>query len=739
MHRLKHVLLIISIFSFGVIFGIFLIQKTYAQASCGGGTCYNPSTCYGPISNCGGGWAFCEAGGTCCQLVSCGGGGGVYPYPYPAPGGGGGGYSAPYSTPYASPYAYPYPYPAPRYDITGTVWVDTNRNGARDGGEGPCYLCSLTLSGAGSAGTTSNPSGGYGFFNYLAGGYNVTLTIPPGWAATTPAVRGTTLGPDRVINFGIVRIYTIGGAVFNDINKNHLMDAGDEPYTGGISITSNGGTMFVNNGSGQYIVSNLFAGTYNIAYTSPIPAGYLLVNPRNGPPPSYNVTVGPGCNGGGAPQAVCVDGNMGGINFAISNSIPWLQSYGLDMRFDSGLTDIIPEDPVYPPYASAIDEYTGGSGGSGSSQFMGQATFTTTNNVGATVGGLTVGRAYRVVVSGTWGFTAALHYDAQWSDNGGTPNCYCRFASGPYFNGTFMRSIDYQTSHNPAHVYTFQWNANSTQLRLNIEDSNFSDNWGSMTFAVYYDPPAPPTSQSTTPGVVFTGDTSSNFGNGQASAPNWVVGGSLYREVYSQTANPSTTSYQYLTSKASHANVAVTNMTSLSGCLSLANCTLPANLPNGVYQANGNLNLNGYTFPANRDYVFLINGDLTIRGNLVVPNGSVAMFSANRDIIVNRAVGSATNSFPLPAGQVQGLFSANRNFIVDAINDCVVGADRMLNIEGAIVTNAGATGGLFDNNRDLCGDNPNVPSFTVKPRLDMLLNAPTFIMKQKTIFREDAP
>lgn len=170
----------------------------------------------------------------------------------------------------------------------------------------------------------------------------------------------------------------------------------------------------------------------------------------------------------------------------------------------------------------------------------------------------------------------------------------------------------------------------------------------------------------------------------------------------------------------------------------LSNCTLPTNLPEGIYRANGDVSLNAYTFNANRKYVFLIDGSLTINGGIQVRNGSV-VFSAHNNITIDRNVGASTNVCPIPNGQVQGLFSADNNITIDGENDCTVAPDKMLNVEGALVVNADGNGGSFTNNRDLCGDNPNVPSFTVSDRLDLLLNAPPLILKQTVTFHEDAP
>lgn len=247
-----------------------------------------------------------------------------------------------------------------------------------------------------------------------------------------------------------------------------------------------------------------------------------------------------------------------------------------------------------------------------------------------------------------------------------------------------------------------------------------------------------PGAQSTTPGIIFTGDASAAFGQGQASENQWIVGGLTYPEVYQQTSAIQT-SYDYLLTKMRKNNITITNITTLTGCTSLTNCSLPASIQSGVYQANGNLNLNGFAFPVGRNYIFLVNGNLTVNGNIYVPNGSTAFFTSSNDIIVDEEVGTAVNLFPLPSGQLQGIFSADRDFLVEGINDCLIRKDKMLNVEGAIVTNAAGSGGTFRTLRDLCGDNPRYPALTIRVRLDMLLNIPEVLMDQRTTFREDAP
>lgn len=397
---------------------------------------------------------------------------------------------------------------------------------------------------------------------------------------------------------------TITGNVFNDANKNRLKDGGESNYSGNVTITSTnpGGQVrgTIANGAGVYTVSGLTPGSYIISYTS-LPVNYTLINPQTGPPPSYQVIVGPGCNTNSAIGASCVGGNIANLNFAITDSHPWMQSYDLDIRFDNGYTTLIPPAPQYPPYAIA-------------------------------------------------------------------------------------------------------------------QSMNASN-----------------------PGIVFSGDGTASFGQGQSSGMNWLVGGTIYPEVHSMSGGRLQTSYQALLESATRGNLPRTNLTSFSSCSNLSNCTLPPDLPNGIYVANGTVNLNAYTVFGNRSYIFLINGDLLLNGAIVVPTGSTALFAAARDIIVPSTVGAVSNAFPLPSAQIQGFYSAGEDFIVQGVNNCLSGADRMFVLAGGIIVNAAGNGGNFVNQRDLCGDNPNYPAISIQARPDFILNAPTFLMRENTSYREEAP
>ena len=233
------------------------------------------------------------------------------------------------------------------------------------------------------------------------------------------------------------------------------------------------------------------------------------------------------------------------------------------------------------------------------------------------------------------------------------------------------------------------------------------------------------------PGIIFSGDGAYTFGQGQASSTNWIVGGTVYPEVFRTTPSSSLlSSYSYLLAKATQSGLSIIDMASIC---SLSNCTLPSNLAHGIYKADSDVSLNTYTFPANQNYVFLINGNLTIKGNILVPSGSTDVFATTGDITIDKSVGSAPSS---TAPNIQGIFISNNSFIINSNNNC---ADLRLNIGGTVITNAGMTGGSLQNNRDLCSGDANYPVVSFTQRLDFFFNLPTILKRQNTYSWETAP
>lgn len=135
-------------------------------------------------------------------------------------------------------------------------------------------------------------------------------------------------------------LYTINGNVFSDVNKNLHKDGGESNITGAV-VQSSGGIVVMSNG--YYEVQNLPAGTYTISYTSALPVGFYRLYPNGFPPRFINVRVGPGCSVDTTTGASCTAAdNIVNLDFAITNSRPWIQTYGLDIRVDDGFTNIQP-------------------------------------------------------------------------------------------------------------------------------------------------------------------------------------------------------------------------------------------------------------------------------------------------------------------------------------------------------------------------------------------------------------
>jgi hypothetical protein len=478
--------------------------------------------------------------------------------------------------------------------ISGFVYNDKNNTGIYASNDVPIPNFNLTLSSnrlATPVTATTNASGDYTFTGLCTATYSVTEPNQPPWVPTTPnsqslnVISGTTY-PN--VNFGNRYGYSITGDVFVDANKDGSEDNGEANYSGGSTITSSAGTI-TNNPDGSYSIMGLQPGSYQVSYISPLPTGYVMVNPLNGPPPSYNVTVGATCNTNSAPGAVCTSGNITTLSFGITDFFPWFQSTCNDVRNDNGITNLEP---------------------------AGQYLVTS------------------------------------------VPAC-----------------------------------------------SN--------------------------PGLIFTGNATPNFGQGGSSTTGQVVGGFQNPEVFgaSNLANLQT-SYTNLLAVAKNANI---TPVSLSTICTLSNCTLPANLPHGLYLANGNVNLNAFTFPANQNYVFLINGNLTVQGNISTPVGSTDLFATSGNITIASTVGSAPN---VTTSDLDGWYIAGNSFIIATNAVC---STLRLNISGSVVADAMGTGGTFQNNRDLCGNDKADPTVSFLPRLDMILHAPQFLEQQQTISQELAP
>ncbi len=88
------------------------------------------------------------------------------------------------------------------YSISGTVYNDSNKNGAQDSDETGYSGATLTLDSGPT--TTTDANGTFAFSNLPAGTHTVTLTLPTGYTATTTNPVSGSLSTNTTENFGMV-------------------------------------------------------------------------------------------------------------------------------------------------------------------------------------------------------------------------------------------------------------------------------------------------------------------------------------------------------------------------------------------------------------------------------------------------------------------------------------------------------------------------------------------------------
>ena len=157
-----------------------------------------------------------------------------------------------------------------------------------------------------SGGTSLRIQGTNLTYNYVD--IAATLNPIPQTPIPTPTpIQQTTPTPALTPNLTPIlptgTTYSISGDIFIDANTNGIKDS-DESNTSEIpSITASRGTTTIN-ANGTYTISNLSPGTVTI-YLNTLPQGYSMTYPLNGPPPSFQVSVGPGCTTNEARGASC--------------------------------------------------------------------------------------------------------------------------------------------------------------------------------------------------------------------------------------------------------------------------------------------------------------------------------------------------------------------------------------------------------------------------------------------------
>ncbi|MBI2622040.1 hypothetical protein HYW66_00160 [Candidatus Microgenomates bacterium] len=218
--------------------------------------------------------------------------------------------------------------------------------------------------------------------------------------------------------------------------------------------------------------------------------------------------------------------------------------------------------------------------------------------------------------------------------------------------------------------------------------------------------------------VTYKTPPTSDFGSGTASSPNWKVdsqfGGTSY-------------SYELVNNK-------------LGSSATLFN---PSSLPTttGNYKATGDTTIpaagGAWTIGAGQKLVVLIEGNLTINREIVVPAGSYLAFFVSGDISVDPSIGTTHNNDS--GNQLEGIYAANGSFRTGQTVVCNPGNNR-LNIGGTVVADADLNGSGNISQQRCLGPRDNLyPSFYVNYRPDFLLNAPPVVQRSGLLWQEVAP
>jgi type II secretory pathway pseudopilin PulG/uncharacterized protein (DUF2141 family) len=165
--------------------------------------------------------------------------------------------------------------------IRGVVYHDVDSDGVLDPNETGLYKVEVRLAGHSRHAMTDN-FGRY-FFPLTAGDYSVQEVDPPGYGSTTANLVSISLsaGETEIVNFGDISTLPTGvikGTVFEDLDKDGIMSAGEDPIPN-VLISLDNGAQTNTNAQGVY---SFIAqkGTYTVVETDPV--GYSSTTPNSG-------------------------------------------------------------------------------------------------------------------------------------------------------------------------------------------------------------------------------------------------------------------------------------------------------------------------------------------------------------------------------------------------------------------------------------------------------------------------
>lgn len=626
----------------------------------------------------------------------------------------------------------------PLYDVGGAIYIDNNNNGVRDAGEPnyvpPTGFVPISVDG-GFAG--SKPCCPYTLSDSFLGnpnGVNHTLqiTVPSGYilsyGVTNPNTnpRTVTVVTSDVsnVNFGLLPLGTLDIFVYYDIDNNGQFDIGgaDYGYTGSVDVTVDGTTRTLSFANSSpywqgYTGVSYSSGGINHDVSIKVTKDYVLS--FNGAPPNQN------------PRVVSVTTDGQAVYFGLLNVSSQTISGKRVADNDGSGTYNAGDTDISGSFSVDYAKSDGSSSGTVFATDLGVYTIAVSPGQYSVTYGpvppagmkksfpstshlVTVGPG--ICDLGGTGADAGATCDASGNISG------LNFGFRPY--SSWIQSV-------------------GADLRF---DNGFYNPVPSGQFSSVGD-----TDSNSYPGIIFSGDSAPDTGLGGISSTNWRVygaAGTSNVDIYTPSKGVLPTSYDYVEAKLVQAGVEIKPNKDLCGQGNTSSCSLNPSVPNGVYKVTGDMNLRFFPSGSFKGKILiLVSGSLDIglsdnpsaNKKITVPKGASLTFIVKGDIIVDANIGEDENKYYETGTRIEGFFSTDKSFIVNSINSCTGTADKRLNMGGTIIVNAARAGGAFMNNRSLCSNNFQHPSFTIKARPDFIITAPESIKQTSTVYQEVAP
>src|SRR6267378_1573920 len=177
--------------------------------------------------------------------------------------------------------------------VGGTLFNDLYENKVRDNVGHPNRGWKVYLAGPVNDSLLTSANDGSFFFPFLpVGTYMVTEEVQQGWSLTTDSSSFTifhdTLTIDTGSSFGNFKLGILTGFVYRDRDDNGGQGGYDEPLTEWKVLLSGSGTdSSLTDGYGNYIITGLHRGTYNINQQAV--AGWIQTQPQ--PAPGYATII----------------------------------------------------------------------------------------------------------------------------------------------------------------------------------------------------------------------------------------------------------------------------------------------------------------------------------------------------------------------------------------------------------------------------------------------------------------